>query len=154
MQLARNLFTELGFERTINRKLREIITAIQLERTYSKQEIMEMYLNQVYFGHGVYGLQLASKKYFGKDARDLNIQESATLVPLVNLPVAYSPILHPDRSLRRRNLVLRNMVAAGYLNQVQLDSLKNLPLELKDFKDEGKIAPYFTEFVRQKIKPD
>ena len=149
MQLARNLY--FGFEKTISRKLREILTALQIERTYSKQEILEMYLNVAYFGHGVYGIQAAAKKYFDKDASDLTIEESATLIPLLKAPAYYSPIVHPDRAIKRRNLVLKNMLTMGYLTQAQYDSLRQLPLKVKEFQQQGKIAPYFTEYVRQKL---
>lgn len=150
MQLARNLY--FGFQKTLNRKLREIITAIQIERTYSKPEILEMYLNQAYFGHGVYGIQAAAKKYFDKDVSDLTVEESATLIPLLNLPAYYSPINHPDRALTRRNFVLRNMVVTGVLTQAQYDSLSQLPLQIKEFQLQSKIAPYFTEYVRQQLQ--
>jgi penicillin-binding protein 1A len=149
MQLARNLY--FGFQKTLSRKFREIITAIQIERTYSKQEILEMYLNVAYFGLGVYGIQAAAKKYFDKDASDLTIEESAILIPILNLPAYYSPINHPDRSLTRRNLVLRNMVVTNNLTQEAYDSLSNLPIVVKEFQPQSKTAPYFTEYVRQQL---
>jgi penicillin-binding protein 1A len=150
MQLARNLY--FGFQKTINRKLREIITAIQIERTYSKQEILEMYLNQAYFGMGLYGIQAASKRYFDKDASDLTIEESATLIPLLNLPAYYSPINHPDRSFTRRNLVLRNMLVTGKLTEAAYDTLSLLPITVSEYQQQSKIAPYFTEQVRQQLQ--
>lgn len=149
MQLARNLY--FGFKKTISRKLREIITAIQIERTYSKQEILEMYLNVAYYGEGVYGIQAASKKYFNKDASDLTVEESAILVNLINLPAYYSPVNHPDRALFRRNLVLRNMVVTGNLIQTEYDSISQIPINVKEFLHRSKIAPYFTEYIRQKL---
>lgn len=149
MQLARNLY--FGFQKTLSRKFREILTAIQIERTYSKQEILEMYLNVAYFGHGVYGIQAAAKKYFNKDASDLTVEESATLVPVLNLPAYYSPILHPDRSLSRRNLVLRNMVVTGKLTQAEYDSISQIPINVNEFQQQSKISPYFTEYVRQQL---
>lgn len=150
MQLARNLY--FGFHKSINRKLREIITAIQIERTYSKQEILELYLNVSYFGEGVYGIQAAAKKYFDKDASDLTIEESAALVPILKSPVYYSPYKYPQRAMSRRNLVLRNMVRAGALSQTEYDSLKQLPIQVKEFQQQSKIAPYFTEYVRQQLQ--
>jgi len=150
MQLARNLY--FGFQKTVNRKLREIITAIQIERTYSKQEILEMYFNQAYFGLGLYGIQAAAKRYFDKDASELTIEESATLIPLLNLPAYYSPITHADRSFTRRNLVLRNMVVTGALTQTEYDSLSQIPISVKEFRDQSKMAPYFTEYVRQRLQ--
>ncbi|MFZ0389515.1 MAG: PBP1A family penicillin-binding protein [Calditrichia bacterium] len=149
MQLARNLY--FGFEKTLNRKFREILTALQIERTYSKREILEMYLNVAYFGHGVYGIQAASKKYFNKDAADLTINESATLIPLLKSPAYYSPILHPERSLQRRNLVLHNMEVVGYISEATQDSLREQPLEINEFEQTSKVAPYFTEYIRQKL---
>jgi penicillin-binding protein 1A len=150
MQLARNLY--FGFHKTINRKLREIITAIQIERTYSKQEILEMYLNVAYFGEGVYGIQAAAKKYFDKDASDLTIEESAALIPILNLPAYYSPFNHPERAFKRRNLILRNMLATGNLVKSDYDSLSQLPIKVKEFQQQSKIAPYFTEYVRQQLQ--
>jgi len=150
MQLARNLY--FGFQKTINRKLREIITAIQIERTYSKQEILEMYLNQAYFGMGLYGIQAAAKRYFDKDASELSIEESAILIPLLNLPAYYSPINHPDRSFTRRNLVLRNMMVTGKLSEAAYDTLSQLPITVSEYQQQSKIAPYFTELVRQQLQ--
>lgn len=150
MQLARNLY--FGFHKTMNRKLREIITAIQIERTYSKTEILEMYLNQTYFGHGVYGIQAAAKKYFGKDASELTIEESAALIPVLKSPAYYSPINHPERASARRNLVMRNMVVRGELTQAEYDSLSQLPIEIDEFELQSKVAPYFTEYVRQQLQ--
>jgi penicillin-binding protein 1A len=150
MQLARNLY--FGFQKTVNRKLREIITAIQIERTYSKPEILEMYLNQAYFGLGLYGIQAASRRYFDKDASELTIEESATLIPLLNLPAYYSPITHADRSFLRRNLVLKNMVVTGVLTQTDYDSLRQIPISVKEFREQSKMAPYFTEYVRQRLQ--
>lgn len=149
MQLARNLY--FGFQKTLTRKFREILTALQIERTYSKQEILEMYLNVAYFGHGVYGIQAAAKKYFDKDASELTIEESATLIPLLKSPAYYSPIVHPGRAKSRRNLVLHNMQVMGYITAKQQDSLMNLPVKVQEFEHQGKIAPYFTEYVRQKL---
>ncbi len=150
MQLARNLY--FSFQKTVNRKLREIITAIQIERTYSKAEILEMYMNVAYFGSGVYGIQAAAKKYFDKDASDLSIEESATLIPLLNLPAYYSPVNHADRAFERRNLVLRNMVVTGSLTHSLYDSLRQLPITVREFQQQSKIAPYFTEYVRQQLQ--
>ncbi len=149
MQLARNLY--FGFQKNITRKLREILTALQIERTYSKQEILEMYLNVAYFGHGVYGIQAAAKKYFNKDAADLTVEESATLIPLLKSPTGNSPYNHPDRSLVRRNIVLHNMLVTGDLTEVQYDSLTKLPIKVQEYTNKSKIAPYFTEYIRQQL---
>jgi len=152
MQLARNLYTKkIGFQKNINRKLREILTALQIERTYSKREILEMYLNMAYFGHGVYGIQSAARKYFGKDVSELTPEESATLIALLKSPAYYSPFRHPERSMKRRNLVLYNMLTQGYLTQAEYDSLKQLPVQVATDQASGEIAPYFAEYVRQKL---
>ncbi len=152
MQLARNLYTKkIGFQKNINRKLREILTALQIERTYSKREILEMYLNMAYFGHGVYGIQSAARKYFNKDVSELTPEESATIIALLKSPAYYSPIRHPDRSKKRRNLVLYNMYTQGYLTREEFDSLKTLPVQVAENSATDEIAPYFAEYVRQKL---
>ena len=94
-QLARNLYKSVGFEDSILRKVKEVITAIQIERTYTKDEILEMYLNTVHFGHGTYGVEAATKRFFGKESKLLSIDESALLVGLLPAPASYSPIHHP-----------------------------------------------------------
>ncbi|GAB4338327.1 MAG: PBP1A family penicillin-binding protein [Calditrichia bacterium] len=149
MQLSRNLY--FGFQKTLSRKFREILTAIQIERTYSKDEILEMYFNVTYFGHGIYGIQGAAKKYFNKEVSDLTIEESALLIPLLKSPAYYSPIRHPDRALKRRNIVLHNMLVVGHITQAEYDSLKQLPVKVQEFQKVSKIAPYFTEYVRQQL---
>ena len=106
-QLTRNLYKSVGFEDSILRKIKEVITAIQIERTYTKDEILEMYLNTVHFGHGTYGVEAATKRFFGKESKFLSVDESALLVGLLPAPASYSPIHHPTRALRRRNTVLR-----------------------------------------------
>ncbi|RMF55124.1 MAG: hypothetical protein D6748_15610, partial [Calditrichaeota bacterium] len=152
MQVARNLFNKkIGFQRNILRKLREILTAIQIERTYSKEEILEMYLNLSYFGRGAYGIQSAAKKYFNKEVSDLTPEEGALLIGLLKGPAIYSPIRHPDRAVARRNLVLHNMVVCNYLSQTEYDSLKQTPLLTATEEGVLGIAPYFTEYVRQQL---
>lgn len=146
MQLARNLY--FGFAKNIVRKFREILTAIQIERTYSKQEILEMYLNMAFFGHGTYGIQSASEKYFGKDVSELTSEESAILVAMLKGPNRYSPINYPDRVIQRRNLVLHNMLVCDDLTEAKYDSLKQLPIELQKANEVNSSAPYFTEYVR------
>lgn len=152
MQVARNLYVKkIGFERNITRKIREILTAIQIERTYSKQEILEMYLNIAWFGRGAYGIQQAAQNYFRKDAVDLKPEESALLIALLKGPAIYSPINHPERAIGRRNLVLHNMVVCGYLTTSHFDTLKTLPLTASNENATSGTAPYFTEYVRQQL---
>ena len=149
-QLARNLF--LTREKTLTRKFKEILTAIKIERTYSKDEILEMYLNQHYFGRGSYGIQAAAQTYFGKKAQDLKIEECALLVGLLQAPERYNPFRKPEVATKRRNLVLSNMVNYGKLSRKKADSLKQLPLELGEGHDDVGLAPYFTEMVRQYLE--
>lgn len=152
MQVARNLYVKkIGFERSITRKLREMLTALQIERTYSKKEIMEMYLNISWFGLGAYGIQSAARRYFNKDARDLTPQEGALLIGLLKGPAPYSPLNHPERALLRRNVVLNNMEACDYLTRTEYDSLKQLPIITDEWMNRGAVAPYFTEYVRQQL---
>lgn len=149
MQLARNLY--FGFAKNVVRKFREILTAVQIERTYSKREILEMYLNMAFFGHGTYGIQSASKKYFGKDVSELTAEESAILVAMLKGPNRYSPVNHPERVIQRRNLVLHNMLVCNNITNTEYDSLKQLPITLKELGETNSTAPYFTEYVRLQL---
>ena len=150
-QLARKLY--LTSEKLWTRKIREALTVLQIERTYSKPEILEMYLNHMWFGHGAYGVQAAAKCYFQKNVEDLTVEESALLVGILQLPAVYSPINHPERALRRRNIVLRSMVACDYLSSVAYDSLNQFALGvIQEDGEGGTIAPYFCEYVRQEME--
>ena len=151
-QLARNMYNTIGFEKTYKRKLKELITSINIEQTFTKTQIMELYLNSVYFGHGTYGVQAAANHYFGKNISNITLDESAILIGLLPAPAKYSPIRHPERALKRRNLVLKIMKKQGYIEQEQYELCynKNLPNKVID-KNEG-IAPYFTEFIRRKLE--
>ncbi len=149
-QLARNMFPErLGFEKRILRKLKELQVALELERTYSKDQILEAYINQVNYGHGARGIQTAARFYFGKDAVDLNVGEAALLAALPNLPGRYSPFRNPEGSRRRRNLVLNAMVREGFLERSEAESWKEYPLPEGGIKTRLSTAPYFEEWVRQ-----
>ena len=151
-QLARNLYKSVGFEDSILRKVKEMITAIQIERTYTKDEILEMYLNTVHFGHGTYGVEAATKRFFGKESKYLTIDESALLVGLLPAPASYSPIHHPDRAIRRRNTVLRLMRDQGYIGKVEHEENRARTLEtVLEVPKRGK-APYFTEYVRRELE--
>jgi penicillin-binding protein 1A len=146
-QLSRTLF--LNMEQTLSRKIKEALTAVRIERTYSKDEILEMYLNQCYFGKGAHGIQAAAQVFFSKNARDLTLSECALLVGILKAPNRYSPFEHPDLALRRRNLVLNAMVDYGKLSKEENDSLKTLPLQLNPSSFKTGIGPYFSEMVRQ-----
>ena len=151
-QLARNLYKSVGFEDSILRKVKEVITAIQIERTYTKEEILEMYLNTVHFGHGTYGVEAATKRFFGKESMSLGIDEAALLVGLLPAPASYSPIHHPDKAVRRRNTVLRLMRDQKYITRSEFEEHRSKTLEsVQELPKQGS-APYFTEYVRRLLE--
>ena len=153
-QLARNLYKTIGFEDSILRKIKEVITAIQIERTYTKDEILEMYLNTVHFGHGTYGVEAATKRFYGKESKELSVDESALLVGLLPSPASYSPIRHPDRARKRRNTVLRLMRDQGYISHNEHAQYRAMTLEaVNELPIRGK-APYFTEYVRRLLEKE
>ena len=153
-QLARNLYKSVGFEDSILRKVKEMITAIQIERTYTKEEILEMYLNTVHFGHGTYGVEAATKRFFGKESKFLTIDESALLVGLLPAPASYSPIHHPERAFKRRNTVLRLMRDQGFINRGEFDENRARTLETVLEVPKRGSAPYFTEYVRRLLEKE
>ena len=153
-QLARSLF--LTPKKTISRKIKEIILAIQIEKRYSKDEILKMYFNQIYFGQGVYGVGEAASFYFGKNVSELNLAESAFLAGIPRNPSYYSPLNHLSNALRRKNFVLQRMREVGFITKEEEDRAKKIPIKivgLSDNKKRGNVyyAPYFAECVRQKI---
>ena len=148
-QLARNLYDTIGFRKTLIRKIKEGITAIQIERTYTKNEILEMYLNSVHFGHGTWGVQAASKRYFNKNASELTLNESALLVGILPSPGNYSPIRNPERARTRRNTVLRLMRDQGRITKDQYTEARARSLNKVTPEQGLGIAPYFTEYVRR-----
>ena len=153
-QLARNLYKTIGFEDSILRKIKEVITAVQIERTYTKDEILEMYLNTVHFGHGTYGVEAATKRFYGKESKELSVDESALLVGLLPSPASYSPIRHPDRARKRRNTVLRLMKDQGYISHNEHAQYRATTLEaVNELPIRGK-APYFTEYVRRLLEKE
>ena len=148
-QLSRMLF--LNREISLERKVKEALTAIKIERTYSKDEILEMYLNVYYFGNASYGIETAARNYFNKNAESLTTEEAATLVAIVNAPARYSPTNHYDRALQRRNYVLSRMEKENFISAAVADSLKKLPIVLDLSQNATGLAPYFTELVRQDL---
>jgi penicillin-binding protein 1A len=153
-QLARNLYKTIGFEDSILRKIKEVITAVQIERTYTKDEILEMYLNTVHFGHGTYGVEAATKRFFGKESKDLTVDESALLVGLLPSPASYSPVRHPERARKRRNTVLRLMRDQGYINHSEHAQYRAMTLESINEDPTRGLAPYFTEYVRRLLEKE
>ena len=153
-QLARNLYDTIGFENSIWRKIKEIITAIQIERTYTKKEILGMYLNTVHFGHGTYGVEAAAKRFYGKNTSDLSLGESAMLVGVLPSPASYSPINHWDRAVNRRDIVLNLMLDQGYISEVEKDSAQAMTeLDVTEITNKG-LAPYFIENVRRFLEKE
>ena len=153
-QLARNLYKTIGFEDSILRKIKEVITAVQIERTYTKDEILEMYLNTVHFGHGTYGVEAATKRFFGKESKDLSVDESALLVGLLPSPASYSPVRHPERARKRRNTVLRLMKEQGYITHSEHAQYRAMTLESITDEPTRGLAPYFTEYVRRLLEKE
>jgi len=150
MQLAGNLFLDRS-QRTLKRKFQEVFLAFEIERRYSKPEILRMYANQVHFGHGLYGLEAAAQHYFGKRAGELDVAESATLVGLLPRPASYSPFRNRARATERRNLVLRRMVVEGYLPEERARAHAARAIRLIRHRDSGDPAPYFREEVRRRM---
>ncbi len=151
-QLARNMYNSIGFKKTITRKIKELITAIKIEQTYTKTEILELYLNSIYFGHGNYGVQSASIYYFNKNVKELTLDESAILIGLLPAPARYSPISHPTRSIKRRNLVLNIMNSEGYISEKELNINLDKKLNVSKGDFNKSIAPHYTEYVRRELE--
>ncbi|HKS74226.1 MAG TPA: transglycosylase domain-containing protein, partial [Terriglobales bacterium] len=150
MQLARNLF--LSPDRSFHRKIQEMLLAIQIERRFTKQQILTLYANQIYLGHGVYGFEAASEFYFSKPAKNLTLPEAAMIAGLPKSPIYYSPINHPDRALKRRNFVIDSMLEDGKITTVQADAARKTPLGLNLAPDPNSLAPYFVEEVRRYLE--
>lgn len=162
-QLARNLYRKVGTQRssdslgdvlaTYARKIREQITAVHVERLYTKREILVMYLNTVFFGYDAYGLKSAARLYFDKEAADLQVEECALLAGLLKAPNTYSPFNNPEKAVSRRNLVLEEMVRAGKLEAAEAERLSREPARIRRGRQSETygLAPYFVEYVRQRL---
>jgi penicillin-binding protein 1A len=150
MQLARNLF--FSSERTASRKVQEAYLAIQIERAFTKQQIFTLYGNQIYLGHGRYGFEAASQFYFSKHAKELTLSEAALLAGLPKGPVAFSPLLAPEKALHRRNLVLTEMELDHVISHEQAEQARNAPLGLRIAPPETLVAPWFQEEVRRELE--
>ena len=151
-QLARNMFRdEIGRARNINRKLKELITAIKIENTYSKTEILEAYLNTVPFLYNTYGIEAAARTYFGKPAARLDENEAATLVGMLKGTAYYNPVTNPERSLARRNVVLGQMLKAGAFDEKRYRQLARRPLRLRFARQQEHAGKddHFTTYVRK-----
>src|ERR1700675_4382164 len=150
MQLARNLF--LSPDRSFHRKVQETMLAIQIERRFTKPQIFELYANQIFLGHGVYGFEAASEFYFSKPARSLTLTEAALLAGLPKGPGVYSPINHPDRAMKRRNLVINAMLEDGKITAIQATDARSAPVVLHLQHDPNSLAPYFVEEIRRYLE--
>ena len=156
-QLVRNtVLSDEQFERTLKRKVREAYIAIQMEKKYSKDQILMMYLNTIYYGHSAYGIQAASITYFNKDAKDLTLAEAALLVGLPQSPSYYDPTENPEAAIARRNTVLDRMLSAGDISQEEHDAAQAEPLTLNqgEVLDSQGTYPYFTDYVKQLLLAD
>ncbi len=148
-QLARSMF--LSYRRSIDRKVKEAILAVEIERHYSKSEILEMYLNQIWFGGSVYGVQSAAWRYFGKHVSKLDLAECATLAAMLANPSAYSPYQHADRLVKRRDFFLAKLLQARKITNTEYNDAKARPLLVKAGTDTGSEAPYFVEEIRRDL---
>ena len=150
-QLVKNAL--LSGERTVSRKLKEFILAIQVERAYSKDQILEMYLNEIPYGGTAYGIEAAANLYFGKGAKDLNLAEAALLAGLPQRPSVYSPYgTNPELSKERQKQVLRRMVEDGYITKAQSEEAEGVQLTYRTSQNEvGFKAPHFVLYVKAKL---
>jgi len=149
-QLAKTLF--LSPQKTLNRKIREALLAVQIERRYTKDEILTLYLNQVYFGSGAYGVEAAARSFFGKPVKDLNLAESALIAGMPKAPSRYSPLVNPDLAVHRRNVVLRQMKEVGFISDQEYRAAKGSPLEVTASQRPEVLAPYFVEYVSRYLE--
>src|SRR5689334_7107237 len=158
MQLAGQIFPEAinrrersGFS-GLTRKLKEAKVARAIEAKYSKDKILELYLNQIPLGNGAFGVETAAQRYFGKSARDLNLAEMATLAGLPKAPERYNPRRSPDRAIQRRNTVLEVMREQGVISDADASLAKAYPMQLARKSEAGDVAPYFVEWIRQQLE--
>jgi len=150
-QLAKQVF--LTPEKSFRRKVNEMFLAIDIEKSFTKDQIFELYANQVYLGHGAYGVEAASRLYFGKHAKELTLPEAAVIAGLIRSPMTYSPISHAPQCISRRNHVLYRMLDEHYINRQQYQQAVASPLVLGTYKEEApKVGAYFAEEIRQYIE--
>lgn len=150
-QLSKTIF--LTSERTIIRKIKELLLTVQLEKQYTKEEILQLYINQIYFGAGGYGAESASKIYFGKSVRDLNLAEAALIAGLPKAPNYYSPLRNHDRAKTRRAVVLSRMRELGFITPEQEKEANDYPIPTEKFTQEQTSGHYFVEYLRILLEP-
>ena len=148
-QVAKNFL--LSSEQSMERKIKEAMTAIKLERSYSKDEILEMYLNQHYFSRGAYGVSAAARLFFDKKVPELNVSDCAILIGLLKGPNINSPLNNRVKARQARNRVLSSYYHFGQLTRAEFDSLTEAPLVISPPEEDPGIAPYFTETVRRRL---
>ena len=156
-QLVRNtVLSEEQFEQTLKRKVREAYIAIQMEKKYSKDQILMMYINTIYYGHAAYGIQAAAITYFNKDAKNLTLAEAALLAGLPQSPSYYDPTENPEAAIQRRNTILDRMYSAGDITKEECEAAQAEPLTLNlgQVMDEQGSYPYFTDYVKQLLLED
>lgn len=150
-QLSKTIF--LTSERTISRKIKEVLLTIQLEREYTKEEILQLYINQIYFGAGGYGAESASKIYFGKSVRNLELAEAALIAGLPKAPNYYSPLKNAERAKNRRRIVLSRMRELGYITKEQEEQANEVPVPTEKHIEEQNSGHYFIEYLRILLEP-
>src|SRR5262249_6176044 len=154
-QLARNLKEQFGLtkEKSFERKVKEIILAVQIEKRYTKKEIFTIYCNQMYLGHGAYGIEAASRLYFSKTNKQLNLEEAALIAGIFQSPERQSPFVDMKRAMSRRNTVLQRMADERYITQQQADAAKAKPIVTRGAPSQPPgIAPFFVEEVRKHLE--
>jgi len=149
-QLSKTLF--LTSKKTVTRKIREAVLSLQLERRYTKDEILELYLNQVYFGSGAYGVESAAGIFFGKSVMELDLAECALLAAMPRSPSRYSPLVNPELAVKRRNIVLKILLKTGYIEKSTFETAKAQPLNLAQKLSSGEKAGYFSAFIKNRIE--
>ncbi len=138
-------------EKTLKRKVQEAILAQRIEKRYTKDEILELYLNTIYFGHGAYGVEAASRAYFNKSVRNLTLAESALIAGVLKSPGNYSPYLEPENAVRRRNTVLKLMLAQGYIDEAAYTEASESEIKVAGLRKSSGAAPYFVEWIKEQL---
>ena len=140
-------------ERSYHRKLKEAILAYRIDKAFTKDEILYLYLNQIYLGHGAYGVEAAAENYFGKAAEELNLAECAILAGLPQAPTRHSPFRYPEKAKERQIYVLNRMVAEGYISNIQATEAINTKLDIKPRRNwYSEEVPFYTEHVRRYVE--
>jgi penicillin-binding protein 1A len=153
-QLARNLFPEdIGFRVSLERKIKEAVVAVQIEKRYTKREILTLYANHIHFGHGTYGVESAARLYFGKPAKDVTLDEAALIAGIIQSPARQSPFVNTDAATRRRNYALQRMADEGFISAADAATARALPIVVRGQPQQPRsIAPYFVEEVRKHLE--